>query len=192
MSKYCIAGIFRGWKLSRIAENRIFAIKTFTNCGKRQSVGVGTSNKIELVRTRWELRSGNHWTRLPCLHGSLGSWCWANTALPASRRQHPWSYAVAFVKNDTPINNGTPVLNENFRCWNFRELPWNHEIHESFHPQKIPAIRYIAWVPHGHFELNCLEVLWGVNWSLFIVQFLRLPPRDSRNWGENLLQSSFM
>ena len=31
--KYRIAGILRGWKLSRIAESRIFAIKTFVNCG---------------------------------------------------------------------------------------------------------------------------------------------------------------
>ena len=29
-----IAGIFRGRKLLQIAENQIFAIKTFTNCGK--------------------------------------------------------------------------------------------------------------------------------------------------------------
>ena len=33
---YSKAGIIRGWKLSRIAESRIFAIKTFANCGKRQ------------------------------------------------------------------------------------------------------------------------------------------------------------
>ena len=32
---YRIAGIFRGWKLLRIAGSRIFAMKTFTNCGKR-------------------------------------------------------------------------------------------------------------------------------------------------------------
>ena len=32
---YCITGIFRGWKLSRIAESGIFEIKTFANRGKQ-------------------------------------------------------------------------------------------------------------------------------------------------------------
>ena len=44
--------------------------------------------------------------------------------------------------NDTPIDNDVAVINENFRGYNFRELPRNRETRESFHPQKIPAIRY--------------------------------------------------
>ena len=36
--------------------------------------------------------------------------------------------------NITPIDNDAAVLDENFRSWNFRELPRNREVRESFRP----------------------------------------------------------
>ena len=53
----------------------------------------------------------------------------------------PRPYAVAVVKNnDTPIDNDALALIENCRGQNYHKLPGNHEIRESFHPRKIPAI----------------------------------------------------
>ena len=55
----------------------------------------------------------------------------------------PTSFAVV-ENNDTPSDN-----NENFR-----KLHQNREIHESFHPRKIPAIQYCiiytcsSWFTH--------------------------------------------
>ena len=55
-----------------------------------------------------------------------------------------WSKLSRIVgnDNDTPIGNDGSVLIENFCGYSFCELPQNREIRESFHPRKIPAIRY--------------------------------------------------
>ena len=44
-------------------------------------------------------------------------------------------YVVAVMEdNDTPFDNGSPVLNENFCGENFCEFSRNRKICESFHP----------------------------------------------------------
>ena len=56
---------------------------------------------------------------------------------------HP--YAVAVVKNDTPINYDTQAGKGIFMVKNFWELSKNLEIQESFNQQKNPAIGYHKW-----------------------------------------------
>ena len=104
---YLIAEIFRGWKLSQIAESQIFALKTFANCGKRLFVGVAISNEIELVWTRW----GGYCVYVAVWEAAVGQ------VLPCHRvggNIHD-PYTVAVVENsDMPIDNDAPVLNEKF------------------------------------------------------------------------------
>ena len=98
-------------------------------------------NEIEMAWTRYEVATidrGYH-VYATVLEAAIGQ------ILPCEQEggniYNP--YTVAFAENNhTPIDSDTLAFTENFRSKNFRDLPRNREIRESFYQRKIPAIRY--------------------------------------------------